>query len=74
MEIGEILLSQKVINENVLRGIEINSQRSGSLINRHMPAVLSRVGREFLGQQGSQVNRYLRSGDISYRMYSFTKD
>jgi len=67
-------LSQKEINEDVLRGIEKNSQKSGELIKRHLPGPLGIVGREYLGQQGTTLNRYMQSGDISYRRYSFIKD
>ena len=68
------LLSQKAINEEVLRGIEKNSQNSRDLVKRHMPALLRFAGREYIGVQGTQLYRYLQSGDISYRMYCFTKD
>jgi ubiquinone/menaquinone biosynthesis C-methylase UbiE len=67
-------LSQKVINAEILHGIEKNSQRSQDLINRHLPAFLNRMGREYWGVQGTQLNRYMQSGDISYRMYCFIKD
>lgn len=66
-------LSQKIINEQVLRGLSNNSPRSTGLVNRHLPTVLRRVGREFAAVQGSRAYRYLQKGDISYRMYCFTK-
>lgn len=67
-------LSQKEINAEVLRGIEKNSQKSRDLVDRHLPAFLRFAGREYIGVQGTQLYRYLESGDISYRMYCFTKD
>jgi SAM-dependent methyltransferase len=67
-------LSQQEINEGILRGIEKNAAKSGDLIKRHLPGPLGIVGREYLGQQGTVINRYMQSGDISYRRYSFVKD
>ena len=54
--------------------MERNSQRSQELVGRHLPAFLRRVGNEFAGVQGSQVYRDLQRGELSYRMYRFTKD
>ena len=62
------------MNAEVLRGMERNSQRSQELVGRHLPAFLRRVGNEFAGVQGSQVYRDLQRGELSYRMYRFTKD
>jgi ubiquinone/menaquinone biosynthesis C-methylase UbiE len=67
-------LSQREINAEVLRGIDKNSQKSRDLVDRHLPAFLRFAGREYIGVQGTQLYRYLESGDISYRMYCFTKD
>ncbi|KZS60527.1 phthiotriol/phenolphthiotriol dimycocerosates methyltransferase [Mycobacterium ostraviense] len=67
-------LSQREINAEVLRGIERNSQKSRELVERHLPAFLRFAGREYIGVQGTQLSRYLESGDISYRMYCFVKD
>ncbi|VBA49864.1 Phthiotriol/phenolphthiotriol dimycocerosates methyltransferase [Mycobacterium attenuatum] len=67
-------LSQREINAEVLRGIEKNSTKSRELVDRHLPAFLRFAGREFIGVQGTQLSRYLESGDISYRMYCFVKD
>jgi hypothetical protein len=39
-----------------------------------MPALLRFAGRGYIGGQGTQLYRYLQSGDISYRMYCFVKD
>jgi hypothetical protein len=65
---------QRDINAEVRRGIEGNSQKSRDLVARHLPSFLRFAGREFIGVEGTQLSRYLESGDISYRMYCFTKD
>jgi ubiquinone/menaquinone biosynthesis C-methylase UbiE len=66
--------SQKVINAEVLRGMEKRASRSRELIDRHMPFVLHIFGPEFAGLPGSHLYRAMQRGDLSYRMYNFTKD
>ncbi len=66
-------LSDRVINAQVLRGMEKNSPRSLDLIGR-LPAFLHGVGREFRGVQGSRFYNALQSGEISYHMCCFAKD
>ena len=68
------LLSCRVINAEVLRGLDKTSQRSLELIDRHLPAFLRPFGRLFAGVPGSRIYRDLQRGAISYRMYCFTKD
>lgn len=68
------LLSGRVINAEVVRGLEKNSQRSQDLIDRHLPELLRPFGRLFAGVPGSLIYRQLQRGEISYRMYCFTKD
>ncbi len=68
------LRSGRVVNAEVLRGIEKNSHWSVNLVDRYLPASLRRFGREFAVVSGSQVYRDLQSGELSYRMYWFTKD
>ncbi|HJT92309.1 MAG TPA: class I SAM-dependent methyltransferase [Mycobacterium sp.] len=68
------LVSERVINAEVLRGMERNSQRSLDLIDRCLPAVLRPFGRLFAGVPGSRAYRDVERGLISYRMYCFTKE
>ena len=68
------LCSGRVINAEVLRGIEKNSHWSLNLVDRHLPALLRRFGRRLAIAQGSQVYRHLQSGELSFRMYWFAKD
>jgi ubiquinone/menaquinone biosynthesis C-methylase UbiE len=67
-------VSERVINEQVLRGLHNNSARSTDLINRYMPAFARRFGREFAVVDGSWFYRDLERGEIDYRMYCLTKD
>jgi ubiquinone/menaquinone biosynthesis C-methylase UbiE len=68
------MLSEREINEEVLRAMERNAQQSLELIERNLPAVLRPYGRLFAGVPGSKIFRDLERGEISYRMYCFTKD
>ena len=68
------LRSGRVVNAEVLRGIEKNSHWSLNLIDRELPASLRRFGRQFAVAQGSQVYRDLQREELSFRMYWFTKD
>ena len=69
------LRSERVVNAEVLRGIEKNTHHwSLILLDRHQPAFLRRFGRKFAVAQGSQVYRDLQRGELSFRMYWFAKD
>jgi ubiquinone/menaquinone biosynthesis C-methylase UbiE len=68
------LRSGRVVNAEVLRGIEKNSHWSLNLVDRHLPAFLRRFGRQLAVAQGSQVYRDLQRGELSFRIYWFTKD
>ncbi len=63
----------RVINVEVLRGMDRNSQRSQELIVRHLPKFIHRLGRDFAGIQGSRVYTALQHGSLSYRSYGFVK-
>jgi ubiquinone/menaquinone biosynthesis C-methylase UbiE len=68
------LVSKRVINDQVLRGLHENSARSMELINRYLPTFMRRFGREFAVVDGSWFYRDLERGEISYRSYCFAKD
>jgi ubiquinone/menaquinone biosynthesis C-methylase UbiE len=67
-------VSERVINPEVLRGLEKNSQRSIELIDRLVPAFLRPFGRRFAGIPGTGLYNDIESRKIEYRMYCFTKD
>jgi ubiquinone/menaquinone biosynthesis C-methylase UbiE len=73
-ESGMQLISERVINEQVLRGLHKNSPRSNELINRYMPPFVRRFGREFAVVDGSWFYRDLERGEIDYRTYCLRKD
>ena len=67
------LLHSRVINPEVLRGMDLNSARSQDLIVRHLPKFFHNLGRDFAGIQGSRVYTGLKSGGMSYRSFCFAK-
>lgn len=67
------LRASRVINAEVLRGMNRNSDRSTALIVRHLPKWMHGLGRDFAGIRGSRVYAALARGDLSYRSYRFEK-
>ena len=63
----------RVIDAEVLRGMDRNSRRSQDLIVRHLPKFLHALGRDFAGIQGSRVYSALQRGELSYRSSCFVK-
>ncbi len=66
-------LQSRIINPEVLRGMDRNSQRSLDLIVKHLPGWMHSLGRDFAGIQGSRVYTALKENQLSYRSYCFTK-
>lgn len=66
-------LRARVINPEVLRGLEKNSARSVALIQRHLPRFLHALGRDFAGVEGSRIHTAVKSGEMSYRSFCFQK-
>ena len=58
-------LSHRVINPQVLRALEKNSQRSLELIARLLPTFLRPFGRRFAGVPGTGLYRVLRTATLS---------
>lgn len=66
-------LHSRVINAEVLRGMDLNSSRSLDLVVRRMPRFLHDLGRDFAGIQGSRIYNALVSGELEYRSYCLVK-
>ncbi len=63
----------RIINAEVLRGMDRNSTRSLELIERHLPKFLRGLGRDFAGVKGSRIYNALVSGELTYRSYCLVK-
>jgi ubiquinone/menaquinone biosynthesis C-methylase UbiE len=68
------MLSQEVIDSQVLRGLEKNSPRMHDIISRRVPSFLQGVARNATGVQGGKLYRAVQKGEFSYRIYCFVKD
>jgi ubiquinone/menaquinone biosynthesis C-methylase UbiE len=71
------LVSERVINQNVMRGIENtqhNTQRLLGPVTRRAPAFVQVLARRVNDMQASTFYQSLRSGENAYRMYYFVKD
>jgi len=68
------MVSKRVINEEVLRGMDKNSPRYRDLVVHHVPRFMRPFGRAFTGLPGTVMYRELQRGRLSYRMYHFIKD
>ncbi|MUL81324.1 MULTISPECIES: phthiotriol/phenolphthiotriol dimycocerosates methyltransferase [unclassified Mycolicibacterium] len=67
------ILSQDLINAQVLCALDNNRQRILDLVSR-LPKALRGVGREYSGMEGTAFYRALQRGKYQYRVYCFTKD
>ena len=65
-------IRNEVINAQVLRGMEKNTQRILDVIDR-LPTYLHRIGREYSGVKGTGFYRAMQSGKYPYRMYCFSR-
>ena len=67
------LLSERVINAEVLRGLDNLAPRYLDLVGQYLPPFLRPFGRLFVGAPGSLMYRELQRGRLSYRMYCFAR-
>jgi len=67
------VVQTRIINPEVLRGMEMNAQRSQELIVQRLPGFLHALGRDFAGIPGSRVYEALRAGELLYRSWCFRK-
>jgi SAM-dependent methyltransferase len=68
------MVSERVINAEVLRALDERSQGSLELLSRQLPGPLQGIGREAYHVKGSRFYRDLESGEFSWRMYWLIKD
>ena len=71
------MISQRVINEEVMRGIETSQQDTLALlgpVSRRAPSLLRGLACRANELRVSTFYQSLRSGENSYRMYCFSKD
>jgi ubiquinone/menaquinone biosynthesis C-methylase UbiE len=64
-------LSQRVINEEVLRAMKTTSRQRLEVIDRRMPPILRGLVRWLVNARMAGTYQELCSGRLSYRMYCF---
>lgn len=67
-------VSCRVINDEVVRGIDGSSAPIAELIGTRVPKLFRGAAREFAGLADSRVHESMKTGKTSYRMYHFVKD
>ena len=67
------LKQMRDISDEVLRGMECNSDRSVALLDRKLPKFLHSLGRDFAGVKDSRIYNALLERQLAYRSYSFRK-
>ena len=65
--------THRIINAEVLRGLDANAAHSTDLVEKNLPKFLQPLGRDFAGLPGSRIYRALESGEMSYRSHVLTK-
>jgi ubiquinone/menaquinone biosynthesis C-methylase UbiE len=68
------MVSERVINAEVLRALDERSEGSLESLSRQLPGPLQGIGREAYHVKGSRFYRDLESGEFSWRMYCLIKD
>jgi ubiquinone/menaquinone biosynthesis C-methylase UbiE len=68
------VVKEKIIDDQVLRGLEKNSPRMQEIISRRVPTFLQGFARNEAGVQGGRLFSAVQSRQFSYRMYCFVKD
>jgi SAM-dependent methyltransferase len=68
------MVSERVINAEVLRALDERSEGSLEVLSRQLPGPLRGIGREAYHVKGSRFYRDLDSREFSWRMYYFVKD
>ncbi|HEU4363165.1 MAG TPA: class I SAM-dependent methyltransferase [Mycobacterium sp.] len=70
---GLRVVSWREINDDVLRGIELNSAQMGAVMDSLVPGFLRRIARQGAPVRQSAIYRNLENRRYSYRMYWMAK-
>jgi SAM-dependent methyltransferase len=67
------IVQSRIINAEVLRGMDRNAERNLAVIRRRLPRFLHARGRDFAGVPGSPLYATLQTGELSYRSWCLRK-
>jgi ubiquinone/menaquinone biosynthesis C-methylase UbiE len=63
----------RLINPEVVRGMELNTPRYEAMVMQALPRFLHKLALDFAGVKGSRLHRDAVSGEMSYRSFKLTK-
>lgn len=63
----------RLINPEVIRGMELNTPRYVAMVKQALPKLLHGLALDFAGVKGSRLHRDAVSGEMSYRSFRLTK-
>ncbi len=63
----------RLINPEVVRGMELNTPRYEAMVKAALPRFLHGLALDFAGVKGSRLHRDAISGEMSYRSFRLTK-
>ena len=63
----------RLINPEVIRGMELNTPRYEAMVKQALPRFLHKLALDFAGVKGSRLHRDALSSEMSYRSYKLTK-
>jgi hypothetical protein len=63
----------RLINPEVIRGMELNTPRYRAMVAAAFPRFLQALTLDFAGVTGSRIHRDAVSGDLSYRSFRLTR-
>lgn len=67
------IVKTRDIGVDVLRGMDLNAERSRALIRERLPRFLHLLGNDFAGVPGSRIYTALQTGELTYRSWCFQK-
>ena len=65
--------AMRLINPEVIRGMELNTPRYVAMVKQALPKLLHGLALDFAGVKGSRLHRDAVSGEMSYRSFRLTK-
>jgi ubiquinone/menaquinone biosynthesis C-methylase UbiE len=63
----------RLINPEVVRGLELNTPRYEAMVKQALPRFLHKLALDFAGVKGSRLHRDAVSGEMSYRSFRLTR-
>ena len=63
----------RLINPEVIRGMELNTPRYEAMVRKALPKFLHKLALDFAGVKGARLHRDAMSGEMSYRSFRLTK-